>query len=86
VTPYLCSACGRTVMDSIHFCNSITLTGPIKVTDYVGSYRDYFPAATQPDRDFDGFCTKAEHPEFAGWCGGFRRHKLGCPCTRKANG
>jgi hypothetical protein len=42
------------------------------------------PPSNIMDRDFDGFCDKATHPDFAGWCGGRRFHRIGCPSVRKS--
>lgn len=33
-------------------------------------------------RQFDGLCCPQDHPKFRGWCGGHRRHRLGCPQGR----
>lgn len=65
----------------------IALTAPPATQPTIRPWNDSInkaiEAAYPRKTSFDGFCDKATYPNFYGWCGGMREHKLGCPHARK---
>lgn len=67
---------------------SVTLSGGMTTIRSSVNPSEWYPSPSvsekpRTDREFDGHCDKASFPEWTGWCGGFRKHKLGCPQKKK---